>query len=543
MKHRTDIALLLLVLLMFPGCSLLTGNRPPVAIIDALPTRGEAPLSVVFDGSRSFDPNGLLVHYEWDFGDGTKAQGPKVSHIYERNGIYLVTLVVSDQFGASDQDRLRIVVGNPPPQAIFTASPISGWPPLAVTFDGSASFDPEDNSITSYEWDFGDGKSAQGVRVTHIYPKAGPYTVQLTVTDRQGAQSTAAITVHVLGFLSSQDLRVGHSPVAGLLRDLDEDGALDIVVANSESHEISLFFGEVQAGSFAGEQRIAVGRRPVAVTAADFDEDERLDLAVAQLETGTVTLLFSNGGRNFKRRDEIRVGRWTSAIASADFNRDGFADLAVADADVDQVSVWLGDGAGHFESAGSFSSGRWPAALVVGDFNADGRPDLAVANFQDNSITLLFGDGLGALRSAGTHAVGQGPVALACADLNGDEILDLVVANSKSANLSVLLGTGGGRFDAASVVPVGKEVRALAVGDFDGDSFLDLATANSGSDSLSVLLNDGLGRFTVPSQKRDFPADGNPAAMAVGDINRDGFSDLLVVHFGSDRISILLNQL
>jgi chitodextrinase len=542
-QRGMGLCLLLVVLLLVPGCSWLTGNQPPVALMEASPLRGEAPLRVEFDGSRSYDPNGLLVRYEWDFGDGTRAQGPRVSHVYERNGIYVATLLVSDSFGASDQDRVRIVVGNPPPQAIFTATPISGWPPLVVTFDASASFDPEGDEITGYDWDFGDGRSDRGSRVTHTYPQAGRFPVHLTITDRDGATSTAALAVHVLDFLSARDLRVGHSPIDTLVGDFDGDGLPDIVVANSESQELSLFFGGVPIGSPAREERILVGRRPVAVAAADFDRDGRLDLAIAHLESGSVSVLLNDGGRLFRRGDDLFVGRWLSAIVAADFDRDGFPDLAVADAGSHQVIVLLGDGAGGFRLEQNVPVGRWPAALATGDFNGDGRLDLAVANFHEDSLTLLFGDGIGRFRSGGNRAVGQGPVDLVAVDLNGDGVLDLVVANSKSASLSVLTGEGGGRYAAAFQIPVGRGVRALAFGDFDGDGTSDLVAANSGSETVTVLLNDGSGRFNRRAQAREFPAAGGPTALAVGDLNRDGFLDLVIVHFDGDHISILFNRL
>lgn len=543
MVRWRGIGLYVLLMWALTGCDLLTGNQPPVAIIEASPTRGDAPLRVEFDGSLSFDPQGLLVRYEWDFGDGTRAEGPKVTHVYRRNGVYIATLTVSDQFGARGQDRVRIVVGNPPPQAIFTASPIRGWPPLIVTFDGSVSFDPEGDAITSYEWDFGDGQSASGPRATHTYAEGGRFVVQLTITDQGGAISTATLTVHVLDFMSAQDLRVGRSPVSAVTADLDGDGRLDVAVVNSESNEVSLFFGGGQAGSLIRGERISVGRRPVALTSADLDGDGRLDLAVAHLDSGSVTLLWNDGNRGLQRGDELRIGRWASAITSADFNRDGWSDLAVADAGTDQVTVLLGNGEGVFEIASTIPVGRWPAALVSGDFDEDGRPDLAVANFHEDSITLLFGDGVGGFREGGLRAVGEGPVALASLDLDGDARLDLVVANSKSANLSVLLGAGRGRFSLAPDIPVGEGVHGLAVGDFDGDGSLDLASANSSRNTVTVLLNDGVGQFRTRSQAREYPADGSPVALVAGDFDQDGFLDLVIVHFEEDRISILLNQL
>ena len=75
---------------------------------------------------------------------------------------------------------------NQPPVANVTATPTSGTAPLAVTFNGSGSSDP-DGSIASYAWTFGDGGTATGVTTTHTYQAAGTYTAVLTVTDNQGA--------------------------------------------------------------------------------------------------------------------------------------------------------------------------------------------------------------------------------------------------------------------------------------------------------------------------------------------------------------------
>lgn len=535
-------AILLCILsLSLAGCDLLTGNQAPVAIIEASPTRGDAPLTVEFDGSRSFDPDGLIVRYEWNFGDGSQAEGPKASHSYTANGIYLAQLTVYDQFGASDRDRVRIVVGNPPPQAIFTASPASGWRPLSVAFDGSASFDPEGDRIKSYEWEFGDGSRASGPRVTHRYDRAGRFTVRLTVTDQDGAESTAMLAIHVLDFTESDKFRLERSPVDVLTDDFDGDELLDLAVVDSESGEVALFFGRA-GGGFTRGVSLAAGRRPVALAAADFNGDGWADLAVADLDLGGVWL-FINGGRgNFQEPEEIPIGRWASAVTAADLNRDGWLDLVVADAGRDQVVVMIGDGDGHFEVAQRIDVGSWPAALATGDFDRDGLVDVAVVNFFDNSVILLVGDGAGGLFVGSETSVGEGPVDLATADFDGDGRLDLVIANSLSGDLSVLLGSGGGRFEGVSKIPVGQGVRAVAVEDFDGNGFPDVATANGGDDTVTVLLSEVLGPLSL-TQARDFPAESGPTALAIGDFDQDGFADIVITHFGGGLISILINQL
>jgi len=84
---------------------------------------------------------------------------------------------------------------NQSPRASFTASPTSGEAPLGVTFNASASFDP-DGSITSYVWTFGDGGSSSGATAAHTYTSAGTYTARLRITDNDGATDT--ITHNIL---------------------------------------------------------------------------------------------------------------------------------------------------------------------------------------------------------------------------------------------------------------------------------------------------------------------------------------------------------
>ena len=75
-------------------------------------------------------------------------------------------------------------------QAKMSATPSTGAAPLSVTFDGSASTTPQ-GFVTSWSWSFGDGDSGAGPQITHVYASPGTYTASLTVTDSNGATSTA----------------------------------------------------------------------------------------------------------------------------------------------------------------------------------------------------------------------------------------------------------------------------------------------------------------------------------------------------------------
>ena len=165
---------------------------PPVAFLAVTPTSGTAPLTVVADASGSFDSDGTIVSYRFDFGDGTVV-GPQTqataTHSYSQPGNFVVTLMVTDNEGLTDETTATVtVITNTPPVASLTVTPTSGRAPLAVVADASGSFDP-DGTIISYRFDFGDGTVVgpqTQATATHVYGK-GNYRVNVEVVDDHGA--------------------------------------------------------------------------------------------------------------------------------------------------------------------------------------------------------------------------------------------------------------------------------------------------------------------------------------------------------------------
>lgn len=145
-----------------------------------------------FDGSLSYDPDGAIDFYRWNFGDGSsEILNKQPSHSYYDSGTYTVTLTVVDNDGRSNTKTTSAYVSsisNDDPVPIISA-PNSTNVDEFTTFSASSSFDI-DGSITNYTWDFGDGTINYGVSTTHIYTAAGAYTVMLTVIDDNGGQDT-----------------------------------------------------------------------------------------------------------------------------------------------------------------------------------------------------------------------------------------------------------------------------------------------------------------------------------------------------------------
>lgn len=154
-------------------------------------------LDCVFDAAASFDSDGSVADYEWDFGDGNSAFGMNPSHGYSAAGQYTIMLTVTDNDGATGDGSVVVDVvaagasNNPP-----TASFISDCTDLNCNFDASGSID-SDGTIVSYDWTYGDGGFGAGQLVNHIYGAAGTYSVTIDVTDNMGgaASSTQSISV------------------------------------------------------------------------------------------------------------------------------------------------------------------------------------------------------------------------------------------------------------------------------------------------------------------------------------------------------------
>jgi PKD repeat protein len=153
-----------------------------------------------FRGDRSSDPDGRIVDYTWDFGDGEAASGVEVSHRYQADGRYRVTLVVTDDDGLKNQMSHEVRVRptpppNQPPTAVISG-PLDAAPAQLLAYNAHASSDP-DGQIVDFAWDMGDGTAASGADVTHSYTQTGTYTVTLVARDDSGLSSRVAQLVSV----------------------------------------------------------------------------------------------------------------------------------------------------------------------------------------------------------------------------------------------------------------------------------------------------------------------------------------------------------
>lgn len=206
--YHTDYAPKIVVDYSISNLPLKSENMP---IADAGgPYYGYAGEPITFDASLSYDPDGYIVEYKWDFGvaweENDIAYGKIVQYTYAlanyEGQYYFVTLTVKDNDGNIAVAYTRAYVRPPEynkyPVAEFTFAPQNPLVNEVVTFDASMSYD-EDGSIRGYTFDFGDGNMTSGPNciVTHKYERAGNYTVTLSVTDNYNAETTTSKQISI----------------------------------------------------------------------------------------------------------------------------------------------------------------------------------------------------------------------------------------------------------------------------------------------------------------------------------------------------------
>jgi len=175
-------------------------NQLPVAHFSYSPSDPIAGQGIYFNGWASYDPDGYITYWTWDFGDGTNttAYYGDAYHVYSQGGPYNVTLTVTDNFNGRNHTTASLHV-DIPPTANFTTAREFGKVGTPLVFDASASND-SDGRIVRYEWTFGDGGSATetGPIVSHVFAATRTYTVTLVVWDDHNATASFQRTISVV---------------------------------------------------------------------------------------------------------------------------------------------------------------------------------------------------------------------------------------------------------------------------------------------------------------------------------------------------------
>ena len=169
----------------------LTCKAQPHADFTATPVSGCSPLIVNFTDLSGNNP----TQWKWDLGNGTISFLQNPSATYFNPGQYTVKLVVQNAAGSDSVTRLQYITVYAQPQIDFVGSPLTGCFPLPVNFTDLSS--TAAGTISTWQWDFGDGTSSNLQNPSHIYTATGNYNVSLLIQNSDGCFKTITRTSYV----------------------------------------------------------------------------------------------------------------------------------------------------------------------------------------------------------------------------------------------------------------------------------------------------------------------------------------------------------
>jgi len=339
---------------------------------------------------------------------------------------------------------------------------------------------------------------------------------------------------------------------------------------------------------------------PILVRAGNFSNDNYVDLVTLNLDSANLTLFLNNGDAEFQTRNFSSVGEEPVDMRVGLIDAGSRPDLAVVAADFfspDNVFLLLGTPTGLRPSDTPYGVNFYATALALCDFNNDGWVDIVSTSADPQSavgITLLLGIGEGNFEQSGNTPPGTGQIGrgsgVDCGDVDGDGLSDFAALSENGDTLSVALnrsnneptptGTQGGPITstptggtprptstptptvptltptptvtatAVPTVPLGRcdipvsgEPVAVAAGDFDRDGNPDVVYADAAHKLVSVVFIDPSSlpqsfECTLAPTARNFTVSGEPAALAVGDLNNDARLDIAVAT--STGLAVLL---
>ena len=245
------------------------------------------------------------------------------------------------------------------------------------------------------------------------------------------------------------------------LGDFDENGKVDILTANELNNSVSVLLAKTDTTFFTCPS-FGVGSPPQAfpydVLLADFDQDGILDLGVANWgfpnQPSNVSVLKGIGNGTFQEKVNYSVGINPTGLVAGDFNHDTYPDIAIVNGRGSSVSVLLNQGNGTFQDAVTYALDNMPpgslADIDTGDVNRDGSLDLAVANTSRNRIDILLGRNDGTFQLPPISILSTDVYRVLIRDMNNDGNPDIVALDAYPAesvhNVSIHLGNGDGTF-------------------------------------------------------------------------------------------------
>lgn len=315
----------------------------------------------------------------------------------------------------------------------------------------------------------------------------------------------------------------------------------------AENHPRAVSAGVI---SFATPSTHRLPVYPTTVNVADMNGDNRKDIIVGTLYYLHIYYQKANG--TFDKSQVYRAGS-IRALEIGDLNNDSLTDIAAAVDTTGEspnsptcLKIWFQLPGGKLQDGGLYPIGIDGSGVAIGDLNNDGLRDIAVSHMDTDSLRLLYQTSPGVFDSSvffpTFHNVRVQAIVRA-GDFNGDGLTDLIQNTGPdrwNSGVSLFLQHADGkmRYEASTDTIWGLD--DVTVGDFNTDGRTDFSMTNMGNhpnEFVIICLQDSNGQIV----KNAFPYEAYDSGLGTcaGDFDLDGRTDLALIHYGWQKISVL----
>lgn len=358
-----------------------------------------------------------------------------------------------------------------------------------------------------------------------------------------------------------------NGPCALAAGDLDGDGDTDLAVANREGDTVQIFLqgtpGRLSPGQVVGGAAVSDG--PYDVALADIDGDGDLDVVSANYQSPNLTIFRQTSAGQFDPNPIVLSHaslQVPECVAVGDVDGDGDTDIVSAcsqGASPFHVAVFFQTSPAAFSPVFLTMAGTGAPDVALGDLNGDGALDIVACRRSSSTLSVFFQIPHGAFVTpplALALAPSSEPIRVAVGDLDGDGDNDIACANYRADNAAIFFQTASGSFSAAPTLLADgvytTRLEDVVLADVDGDGDLDIVTTgyinlNGYAATVRVFFQTAPGTFlTTTTQLTGGVNGGDPIMDAYGvvvaDFDSDGWLDVASANWQSDNIAVFFKR-